>query len=50
VETVEQLTLLRNAGCDEIQGYLIGKPKRISEYSAITGRSGHSLTRVAAAS
>lgn len=50
VETVEQLTLLQNAGCDEIQGYLIGKPKRIAEYSAITGRSGSSRTPIAAAS
>ena len=26
VETLEQLTLLRNLGCDAVQGYFIGKP------------------------
>ncbi len=29
VETTEQLTILRNEGCDEIQGYLIGRPQPI---------------------
>jgi EAL domain-containing protein (putative c-di-GMP-specific phosphodiesterase class I) len=26
VETIEQLNVLRNLNCDEIQGYLISKP------------------------
>jgi EAL domain-containing protein (putative c-di-GMP-specific phosphodiesterase class I) len=26
VETQQQLTLLRDLGCDELQGYLLGKP------------------------
>ncbi len=37
VETTEQLTILRNDGCDEIQGYLIGRPQPIAEYAAIVG-------------
>ena len=39
VETADQLTILRNDGCDEIQGYLIGRPQPIAEYAAIVGRS-----------
>ncbi|WP_062120643.1 bifunctional diguanylate cyclase/phosphodiesterase [Aureimonas sp. AU40] len=30
VETESQLTLLRSIGCDAIQGYLIGRPERMS--------------------
>jgi diguanylate cyclase (GGDEF)-like protein len=32
VETTDQLALLRAAGCNEMQGYLFGKPCRISEF------------------
>ncbi len=31
VETVEQLMLLRAAGCDQAQGYLLGRPRPSSE-------------------
>jgi diguanylate cyclase (GGDEF)-like protein len=31
VETADQLQLLRAAGCNEMQGYLFGKPCRLSE-------------------
>ena len=45
VETSQQLTILRNEGCDEIQGYLIGRPQPIDEYAAIIGRSVGKNTR-----
>jgi len=31
VETLEQLMLLRAAGCDQVQGYLLGRPRPSSE-------------------
>lgn len=36
VETAAQFALLREEGCDEIQGYLIGKPAPIDTYFAAT--------------
>ncbi len=39
VETQAQLAILREEGCDEMQGYLIGRPKPITEYADIAGRS-----------
>jgi diguanylate cyclase (GGDEF)-like protein/PAS domain S-box-containing protein len=38
VETQAQLTILRSEGCDEMQGYLIGRPQPIAEYAEIAGR------------
>ena len=35
VETPRQLTYLREIGCDEIQGYLIGRPQPVSRVPAI---------------
>jgi EAL domain-containing protein (putative c-di-GMP-specific phosphodiesterase class I) len=37
VETKEQLALLRRAACDEVQGYLIGRPQPIRHYAEIVG-------------
>jgi EAL domain-containing protein (putative c-di-GMP-specific phosphodiesterase class I) len=37
VETNDQLAFLTREACDEIQGYLIGRPQPIESYSAITG-------------
>jgi diguanylate cyclase (GGDEF)-like protein len=37
VETVDQLEFLKREHCDEIQGYLIGRPQPIEDYSAIVG-------------
>ena len=40
VETQEQLDFLRKANCCRVQGYFIGKPAPIKQYSALVGRSG----------
>ncbi len=39
VETEEQLKFLAAEGCDEIQGYLFGRPEPIAEYAVIVGRA-----------
>lgn len=36
VETEEQLGMLRLLGCDEMQGYLFGKPRSAKAYACIT--------------
>jgi diguanylate cyclase len=38
VETQEQLKFLAGESCDEVQGYLIGRPKPIAEYAERVGR------------
>ncbi|HLG82974.1 MAG TPA: EAL domain-containing protein [Bradyrhizobium sp.] len=37
VETDEQLATLVREGCDEMQGYLIGRPQPIARYESIVG-------------
>jgi diguanylate cyclase (GGDEF)-like protein/PAS domain S-box-containing protein len=39
VETQEQLSFLAEEGCDAVQGYFIGKPLPIGQYSALVGRA-----------
>jgi diguanylate cyclase (GGDEF)-like protein/PAS domain S-box-containing protein len=39
VETQEQLAFLADEGCDAVQGYFIGKPAPIGQFSALVGRS-----------
>ncbi len=46
VENQQQLAILRREGCDEMQGYLIGRPQPIADYAELIGRSGKD-TRVA---
>jgi diguanylate cyclase (GGDEF)-like protein/PAS domain S-box-containing protein len=38
VETEEQLNFLRSEHCNEIQGYLVGRPKPIEDYAEVVGR------------
>ena len=38
VETEAQRQFLAGENCDEIQGYLIGRPKPIADYAAVVGR------------
>ena len=38
VETTEQLAFLSGGHCDEIQGYLIGRPMPIEDYSDVVGK------------
>ena len=35
VETADQLEYLRQTSCDEVQGYLVGRPMSGSEISAL---------------
>ena len=38
VETAEQLAFLQREQCDEVQGFLLGRPAPIEEYAAMVGR------------
>jgi diguanylate cyclase (GGDEF)-like protein/PAS domain S-box-containing protein len=38
VETKEQLEFLSREACDEVQGYLLGRPQPIAEYAEVVGR------------
>ena len=39
VETQAQLAFLADESCDEVQGYLIGRPLPIEEYADLVGRA-----------
>jgi len=47
VETVEQLELLRKLGCDQAQGYLLGRPVQASDLAARLSLEPSPATRVA---
>ena len=38
VETEEELAFLAAEACDQVQGYLIGRPQPIEIYAEVTGR------------
>ncbi len=40
VETEEQHAILKRGGCDEVQGYYIGRPQPIEDYAELVGRAG----------
>ena len=40
VESRGQLSVLKDLGCDEYQGYLFSRPLRVLEFEALLGRSG----------
>ncbi len=40
VETQEQLSFLASEGCNAVQGYFIGRPAPVLQYSALVGRAG----------
>jgi diguanylate cyclase (GGDEF)-like protein/PAS domain S-box-containing protein len=46
VETIEQLDLLRSLGCDEVQGYFIGKPLPADELAELLSEAQHHHRRV----
>ena len=50
VETEEQLAFLSKEGCNEMQGFLIGRPKPIRDYGELVGREKTRSTSVALAS
>ncbi|THD64948.1 MAG: EAL domain-containing protein [Bradyrhizobium sp.] len=46
VETADQLEFLRRERCDEVQGYLIGRPQPIESYAATVGQEASMPYRV----
>ena len=46
VETDEQLAILREQGCDEVQGFLIGQPIRSDEFVALLGAHASPADRI----
>jgi diguanylate cyclase (GGDEF)-like protein/PAS domain S-box-containing protein len=50
VETQAQRDFLAGAGCNAMQGYLIGRPQPIEDYAEIVGRSAREAARLATAS
>jgi EAL domain-containing protein (putative c-di-GMP-specific phosphodiesterase class I) len=49
VETKDQLAFLSAESCDEVQGYLIGRPQPITAYAELTGRPATTLRNIAQA-
>jgi len=44
VETDQQLSILRSEGCDEAQGYLLGKPQPLAQIIRALANVGNSNT------
>jgi EAL domain-containing protein (putative c-di-GMP-specific phosphodiesterase class I) len=50
VETEEQLAFLAKEGCNEVQGYLIGRPQPIAHYRQVVTKPAEASKRAAIAS
>jgi diguanylate cyclase (GGDEF)-like protein len=50
VETESQLAFLARAGCDEVQGYLLGRPQPIAHYRDVTSGAAARIEMLAKAS
>ncbi|UVV69094.1 putative bifunctional diguanylate cyclase/phosphodiesterase [Brucella anthropi] len=50
IETEEQFECLKRLGCDQVQGYLIGRPMPASKLKHLHGRSGQDVKAVGHAS
>jgi diguanylate cyclase (GGDEF)-like protein/PAS domain S-box-containing protein len=48
VETGEQLAFLKRESCDEVQGYLVGRPAPIETYAEMVGRAAAPKLKVVA--
>ena len=44
VETEEQLDFLKRESCENIQGFLLGRPRPIADYAILIGRSDQKQT------
>jgi len=49
VETAAQHAMLLERGCDEVQGYLMGKPAPIDDYAALVGNDAIAQARISIA-
>ena len=49
VETAEQLAFLTEETCDEVQGYLVGRPLPIDDYAELVGRAAMQVRKPAVA-
>ncbi|MBE7202177.1 MAG: EAL domain-containing protein, partial [Parafilimonas terrae] len=49
VENEGERVFLKDAGCTEFQGYLLGRPQPIASFSGLTGHGGEPLPRQASA-
>lgn len=45
VESEEQLAILRAEGCDEVQGFLVGRPVPSDQFAALVEQKSHERTR-----
>jgi diguanylate cyclase (GGDEF)-like protein/PAS domain S-box-containing protein len=49
IETKPQLEFLAAESCDEVQGYLFGRPQPIAEYAGLIGRDGEAKPKLLSA-